>query len=74
MTTGDVDGWKIEVEEMSVNVFSVKAVSKSGEIIEKTGVDPEKIISEIKSYLRSDISNIRSRACARSVLRRNTAC
>lgn len=47
--TDQLNDWEFKVDEISANVYRVTGVDRKGRSVEKTGTDPEMLLSECKA-------------------------
>lgn len=45
-TFSDSPGWEFRIDEVSANVFIVRASDRAGRTVEKTGIDPDTLLEE----------------------------
>jgi hypothetical protein len=43
-----LNDWTFKIDEISANVYRVRGIDKSGRNVERTGMDPEILLSECK--------------------------
>lgn len=49
-TFDDLPGWNFDIDEISANVYRVKAHDEAGRNVEKTGLNLEKLIEECREF------------------------
>jgi hypothetical protein len=42
-------GWTFEIDEISVNVYRIRGIDESGRSVEKTGTDPDMLLTQCKA-------------------------
>lgn len=47
--TDQLRDWEFKVDEISANVYRVTGVDRKGRNVERTGIDPEMLLSECKA-------------------------
>lgn len=47
--TDQLNDWEFKVDEISANVYRVIGVDRKGRSVERTGTDPEMLLSECKA-------------------------
>jgi hypothetical protein len=52
-TLSGLPNWSYSIEEISANVYRLKAVDLEGRVIDLTGIDPEELISEFRQNAES---------------------
>lgn len=47
--TDQLNDWEFKVDEISANVYRVTGIDRKGRSVERTGTDPEMLLSECKA-------------------------
>jgi hypothetical protein len=47
--TDQLSDWEFKVDEISANVYRVTCVDRKGSSVERTGTDPEMLLSECRA-------------------------
>lgn len=55
-TFTDCPGWEFHLEEVSANVFNVRASDRAGRRVEKTGTDPDAILEECRQEVKQNFT------------------
>jgi hypothetical protein len=58
-TFTDTPGWEFHIDEVSANVFVVRASDGAGRTIEKTGIDPDALLEECRQEVKQTSTTIR---------------